>query len=160
MLHLFQWLYTYVHLYFLDVCYKYLDVTYVSHICHTCFIWMLRMLAMIFKCFQEPFLSILERCFKCFIYLFSYIVSVVSEYFKNRSRECSECSGSSYDWWDFQRYFWTPRWSVATDRPRSSQQHEAALLQVPPARGPRVGRLKWHGSRLEVNPEVRALRVK
>jgi hypothetical protein len=105
MLHLFQWLYTYVHLYFLDVCYKYLDVTYVSHICHTCFIWMLRMLAMIFKCFQEPFLSILERCFKCFIYLFSYIVSVVSEYFKNRSRECSECSGSSYDWWDFQRYF-------------------------------------------------------
>jgi hypothetical protein len=61
------------HLYFLDVCCKYLDVAYVSHICHTCFIWMLRMLAMIFKCFQEPFLSISERYFKCFIYLFSYI---------------------------------------------------------------------------------------
>jgi hypothetical protein len=59
----------------------YLDVAYVSHICCMCFICMLRMFAMV----SSVFLSISKACFKCFIYLQTYVVSIISGCFKSRS---------------------------------------------------------------------------
>ena len=97
MMHILQWLYTYVanfcsqcFICFSDVCCKcvYLDVAYVSHICCKCFIWMLRMFCNDFqqfsffcKCFRHMFqvfhLSS-DVCCKCFIYLLLYVASVTS----------------------------------------------------------------------------------
>jgi hypothetical protein len=45
---------------------------------------LLRIVAIVFHIFR-CFLNVLEVCFKCFIYLQTYIASVVSECFKSRS---------------------------------------------------------------------------
>jgi hypothetical protein len=91
MLHMLQWLYTYVA----EVCSQcficvfrrivvsvfYLDVTYISHICRKCFIRILRMFATfssVFMCFA----SVSEACFIC---LQTYVASVTSGCFKSRS---------------------------------------------------------------------------
>jgi hypothetical protein len=135
-----QWLYTYVanvcsqcFYFFSDVCCKciYLDVAYVSHIRCKCFIWILHM----FKWFWSVFASVSEACFKCFICLLLYIVSVSSGCFKSRSGECSG-SQSSQCGSNFRLCFSPPRWLVAVGRPHpySSGQRrlEEALGWVPP----------------------------
>jgi hypothetical protein len=86
-----QWLYTYVvnfcfqcFIYFSDVYCKcvYLDVAYVSHICCKCFYldvaYVLQWLGCVFA-------SVLDACFKSFICLEIYVVSVASVCFKSRS---------------------------------------------------------------------------
>jgi hypothetical protein len=72
MLHMLQWLYTYIAS-FCFICFirrmfasVYLDVAYVLHICCNCFIWMLRMF---YNGFQVFF-------FKCLICLQTYVASV------------------------------------------------------------------------------------
>ena len=40
---------------------------------------------MVFKCFSDVFVSGLDVCFKCFIYLLLYVATVASGYFKSRS---------------------------------------------------------------------------
>ena len=94
-----QWLYTYVasvcsecFICFSNVCYKsvYLDVVYVSHKRCKCFMWMLHMFfngfLSVFSCvlqvFQSHILSVSNACFKCFIYLHTYICC---KCFQNRS---------------------------------------------------------------------------
>jgi hypothetical protein len=88
MLHMLQWLYTYVtnvcsqcFIYFSDICCKcvYLDVAYVSHICCNCFIQMLLVFAIVFKCFQvflqvfrtyiASVLAVSDVCCMCFIWI-------------------------------------------------------------------------------------------
>jgi hypothetical protein len=61
----------------------YLDVAYVSHICCKCFIWMLCMFAIVSSIFSY-FSSVLDACFKLFICLLLYVVSVASGCFKSR----------------------------------------------------------------------------
>jgi hypothetical protein len=72
----------------LDVAKVYLNVAYTcmlrayvfkcSQVFHTyvykCFIWMLHMFAMVFKCFSGVFTSVLDTCFKCFIYHILYCI--------------------------------------------------------------------------------------
>jgi len=79
---------------FLDVCCKcvYLDVAYVSYICCKCFIWMLRMFYNGFQVFLGVFTSVSDSCFKCFICLQTYVPSVTSGCFKNRSGVASPSS--------------------------------------------------------------------
>jgi hypothetical protein len=59
----------------------YLDIVYVSHICCMCFICILCMFAMVSCVFS----SVSEACFKCFIYLQTYVASIISRCFKSRS---------------------------------------------------------------------------
>ena len=97
--------------------------TYVANVCSQCFIcyiasvfiWMLHMfytyvasvlsrccvcVATIFKCFfPDVFTSVLDACFKCFIYLQTYVASVVSGYFKSRSGVASPSSLSAASSW-------------------------------------------------------------
>ena len=42
-----------------------------------------------FKCSSGIFTSVSYACFKCFIYLILYVATVVSVYFKSRSRCCT-----------------------------------------------------------------------
>jgi hypothetical protein len=64
----------------------YLDVAYVSHIylqvflsgCCIC-------VAMVFQVFLGVFVSVSDTCFKCFIFLQTHVVKVLSECFKSRS---------------------------------------------------------------------------
>jgi hypothetical protein len=93
MLHMLQWLYTYVA----SVCFqcficvfrRILQV-YLSRCC-ICFthmlqfICMLPVFAMVFQTFFMCFSSVSEACFKCFIYLQTYVASVASGCFKSRS---------------------------------------------------------------------------
>ena len=71
MLHILQWLYTYVASFCsqcFNVCCKcvYLNVARVSHICCMCFIWMLHIFCNgFFKRFR-CFTSVLDVCCKCF----------------------------------------------------------------------------------------------
>jgi hypothetical protein len=57
--------------------------------CCICFTYILQVfycvLLQLFFTFSGVFLNVLEVCFKCFIYLQTYIASVVSECFKSRS---------------------------------------------------------------------------
>jgi hypothetical protein len=91
MLHMLQWLYTYVanfcfqcFICFSDVYCKcvYLDVAYISHICCKCFYLDV---AYVLQWFGGVFASVLDACFKCFICLEIYVVSVASRCFKSRS---------------------------------------------------------------------------
>jgi hypothetical protein len=52
--------------------------TYVAIILYECCVCF----TMALRCF---FPSVLDACFKCFIYLETYVASVISEYFKSRS---------------------------------------------------------------------------
>ena len=83
-----QWLYTYVasvcfkcFVYFSDICCKcfYQDVDYVSHIClqvflSRCYIYF----AIAFQVFLGIFASVLDACFKCFIFLQTYVAKISS----------------------------------------------------------------------------------
>ena len=57
----------------------------VPYVCLQVFLWMLHMFAMVFKYFSDVFVSGLDVCFKCFIYLLLYVATVASGYFKSRS---------------------------------------------------------------------------
>jgi hypothetical protein len=46
---------------------------------------MLHKFVMVFKCFLGVFASVLDVCFKCFIYLLLYVVTIAYEYLKSRS---------------------------------------------------------------------------
>jgi hypothetical protein len=76
---------------FSDVCCKcvYLDVAYVSHICCKCFTHMLQVfylhVAYVNNDFQVFFASVSDACFKYFICLQTYVISVASRCFKDRS---------------------------------------------------------------------------
>jgi hypothetical protein len=74
------------HLCFWTYCCKcvYLNVAYVLHICCRCFICILHVFAMVFKLLSCIFASVSETCFKCYIYLQTYVASVASGYFKSR----------------------------------------------------------------------------
>jgi hypothetical protein len=64
----------------------YLNVAYFSYICCKCFIWILRMFCNGFECFSRClFANISEACFKYFICLQTYVVTVASQYFKSTS---------------------------------------------------------------------------
>jgi hypothetical protein len=69
---------------FSDVCCKciYLDVAYVSHICCKCFTLHV---AYVNNGFQVFFASVSDACFKYFICLQTYVISVASRCFKYRS---------------------------------------------------------------------------
>jgi hypothetical protein len=90
MLHMLQWLYTYVpnvsdvccKCFYLDVAKVDLDVAYtcmfsvylfsvigVSYVCCKCFIWMLHMFAMAFKCFLGVLQMFSDVYCKCFIWM-------------------------------------------------------------------------------------------
>ena len=43
------------------------------------------MFAMVFKCFSDVFASVSDACFKCFIYLLLYVVTVASGCLSSRS---------------------------------------------------------------------------
>jgi hypothetical protein len=96
MLHLLQWLYTYVakvgHQYVSCVLFSgcMLQVC-ISRCCicltHTLHVFYLdvALVAMVFKCFQLFFSSVSEACFKYFIYLQIYVATDVYGRFKSRS---------------------------------------------------------------------------
>jgi hypothetical protein len=48
-----------------------------------------------FKCFSGVFVSVSDTCFKCFIYLQTYVASVASECFNSRSGVASPSSPSA-----------------------------------------------------------------
>ena len=79
---------------FPDACCKcvYLDVAYVSHIFCNCFIWMLRMCCNGFLSASCVFFKCFGACFKCFIYVRTYVASIVSGCFKSRSGVASHSS--------------------------------------------------------------------
>jgi hypothetical protein len=104
MLHMLQWLYTYVAS-FCSQCFICFLKTYVAIV----FIWMLHMFhtyvasvlfrccicfATVFKCPSCVFTSVLDACFKCFICLYTY-VGVASGCFKSRSDATSSSSLSA-----------------------------------------------------------------
>ena len=62
--------------------------TYVASILSRCCIYF----TMVFKCFPDIFASVSNTCFKCFIYLQKYVVSVASKYFTSRSDVASPSS--------------------------------------------------------------------
>jgi hypothetical protein len=78
------------------------------------FIWMLHMfhtydvsvlfrccvcVATVFKCFLDVFTSVSETCFKCFIYLQSYVASILSGCSKSRSGVLFSSSLSTVSLW-------------------------------------------------------------
>jgi hypothetical protein len=75
-----SWCYIYMHI--ASICFKCFEVFHM-YVCK-CFIWMLHVFAMILKCFSVTFASVSDA-FKCFIYLFLYVATVVFWCFKNRS---------------------------------------------------------------------------
>jgi hypothetical protein len=62
----------------------YLDVAYVYTYVACVFIRMLSIIAMIFKCVSGVYSSVSETCFKCFIFLQTYVAIVASRCFKSR----------------------------------------------------------------------------
>jgi hypothetical protein len=72
---------------FLDVFSKcvYLDISYVSHICCKC----LSGCCVYLQWFLSVFPNVSDLCFKCFICLQTYVASIVSRCFKNRSGYCT-----------------------------------------------------------------------
>jgi hypothetical protein len=94
-LHMLQWLYTYVaSVYFkCFICFFrrmlqvfYLDVAYVSHICLQVFLeGCCICFAMAFQVFLDVFTSVSDTYFKYFIFLQMHVAKVSSGYFKSRS---------------------------------------------------------------------------
>ena len=84
---------------FSDVCCNcvYLDVAYVSHICFKCFILMLRMFYNGFQLFSRRFFASVSEA--CFIYLQTYVTSVVFGCFENISSVTSPSSPSATSPW-------------------------------------------------------------
>jgi hypothetical protein len=59
------------------------------------FIWMLRLFVQWFEVFLGVFASVSDACFKYFIFLHMYIVSVASECFKSRLSDAGKHSGGT-----------------------------------------------------------------
>jgi hypothetical protein len=59
------------------------------------FIWMLRLFVQWFEVFLGVFTSVSDACFKYFIFLHMYIVSIASECFKSRLSDAGKHSGGT-----------------------------------------------------------------
>jgi hypothetical protein len=63
-------------------------LTYIASVLSRCCVC-LQWFSSVFRCF---FAIVSQECFKCFIYLQTYVASVVSECFKSRSECCTYCN--------------------------------------------------------------------